>query len=299
MSSESYSGNIKSEIRKHNYKTSSEWAAEMAAICLCSGFQSDLKEEVTHVLCTTEEVADRLVKKKKKAQEVLPSEGPVKIGRRGGSVFQVTFPAIEFDNFITRYLLPDIIVEEISSDERLRRAMLRGAFLARGSMSDPNLRYRIEILCKTDAFVKMLVLLMHAENIQPGTRVLDTTWSIYFKKHDEICDFLVILGAVNQMMELQNIRAQHEVNRMVARSVNLDTWTVRQQSEASARRNQKLQELLDSDKAAKIPKDLLAVARVHLDNPGLSLTELGKLMDPPISKSGMNHRLRKLMDLLD
>ena len=299
MSSESYSGNIKSEIRKHNYKTASEWAAEMAAICLCSGFQSDLKEEEIHVLCTTEEVAERLVLDAKKSQEILPSEGPVKVGRRGGSVYQVTFPAIEFDNFITRYLLPDVIVEEISSDEKLRRAMLRGAFLARGSMSDPNLRYRIEILCKTDAFVKMLVLLMHAENIQPGTRVLDTTWSIYFKKHDEICDFLVILGAVNQMMELQNIRAQHEVNRMVARSVNLDTWTVRQQSEASAKRNQKLQELLNSEKAAKIPKDLLAVAKVHLDNPGLSLSELGKLMDPPISKSGMNHRLRKLMDFLD
>jgi hypothetical protein len=144
----------------------------------------------------------------------------------------------------------------------------------------------------------MLILLMHAENISPMTRVLDVTWSIYFKKHDEICDFLVILGAVNQMLELQNIRAQHDVNSMVARSVILDNWTVKQQSEASAKRTQQLEALLKSDKAARIPRELLEVARVHIDNPGLSLTELGRLMDPPLTKSGMNHRLKKLLDYL-
>ena len=80
--------------------------------------------------------------------------------------------------------------------------------------------------------------------------------------------------------------------------MNLDSWTVRQQSEASAKRTKLLEELLASDKAARIPKELLEVARVHIDNPGASLAELGQLMDPPISKSGMNHRLRKLLDYL-
>ena len=205
---------------------------------------------------------------------------------------------LEFESYITNYLLPDTITDEISSSDLLRRAMLRGAFLARGSMSDPNRTYRIEILCRTDAFVKMLILLMHAENISPQTRVLDVTWSIYFKKHDEICDFLVILGATNQMLELQNIRAQHDVNGMVSRSVNLDNWTVRQQAEASAKRTRQIEQLLASEKAKRIPKELLEVAQIHIDNPGLSLTELGRLMNPPISKSGMNHRLKKLLDYL-
>lgn len=299
MSAETYSLRIKSDIRKTTYKTSEEWAAEMAALCLCCGFSEDLAENIIRVNCPSEAVAQRLVQDRNGSGIEMAAQGPNKIGRRGGSVYEVLFPAIEFENFITTYLMPDVIADEISADESLRRAMLRGAFMARGSMSDPNLRFRIEMLCKTDAFVKMLVLLLHAENIQPATRVLDTTWSIYFKKMDEICDFLVILGAVNLMFELQNIRAQHEVNRMVARSVNLDNWTMKQQSEASAKRTQKLEALLASDQAAKIPKDLLEVARIHIDNPGLSLTELGKLMDPPISKSGMNHRLSKLMDMID
>ena len=85
---------------------------------------------------------------------------------------------------------------------------------------------------------------------------------------------------------------------MVARSVNLDNWTVKQQSEASARRTKQLEKLLSSDKANRIPKELLEVAKIHIDNPGLSLTELGRLMDPPISKSGMNHRIQKLLDYL-
>lgn len=299
MSAETYSLKIKTEIRKISYKTKEEWAAEMAALCLCSGFAEDRIEDTIHVNCTSEEVAQRLVQDAQKSELGMCVTGPNKIGRRGGSVYEVLFPAIEFENFITRYLMPDVIADEISANEAERRAMIRGAFMARGSMSDPNLRYRIEILCKTDAFVKMLILLLHAENIQPLTRVLDTTWSIYFKKHDEICDFLVILGAVNLMFELQNIRAQHDVNRMVARSVNLDNWTMRQQSEASAKRTQKLEQLLASEQAAKLPKELREVARIHIENPGLSLAELGKLMDPPISKSGMNHRLKKLMDMVD
>ena len=293
-----YTQGVKEQILKYSYKSEDEWAAEMAAVCLCSGYDWDREKDKVKILCTTEETAKRLVRDAKMSGTGLVADGPERVGRRGGSVFEVLFAAADFESFITDYLLPDTITDKISSSENLRRAMLRGAFLARGSMSDPNKTYRIEILCKTDAFVKMLVLLMHAENIRPTTRVSDVTWAIYFKKHDEICDFLVILGAVNQMMELQNIRAQHDVNGMVARSVNLDNWTVKQQSEASARRTKQLEKLLSSDKANRIPKELLEVAKIHIDNPGLSLTELGRLMDPPISKSGMNHRIQKLLDYL-
>lgn len=293
-----YTDSVKEQILKNVYKSEDEWAAEMAAVCLCTGYESDREKNLVKVLCTKEETARRLVRDCQMSGTGMTCEGPEKIGRRGGSVFQVLFPATDFESFITDYLMPDTITDRISSSESLRRAMLKGAFLARGSMSDPNRTYRIEILCKTDAFVKMLVLLMHAENIRPMTRVSDVTWAIYFKRHDEICDFLVILGAVNQMMELQNIRAQHDVNGMVSRSVNLDNWTVKQQSEASAKRTRQLEKLLSSEKANRIPKELLEVAKIHIDNPGLSLTELGRLMDPPISKSGMNHRIQKLLDYL-
>ncbi|MBR6255421.1 MAG: DNA-binding protein WhiA [Clostridiales bacterium] len=298
MTRNPYSQDIKEQICKITYKKEDEWAAEMAAICLCTGYDCDREKDLAKVMCTSEEVAARLILDCTRSGTGMKAEGPNKVGRRGGSVYEVLFPSADFESFITDYLLPDVISEKISSSEPLRRAMLRGAFLARGSMSDPNRTYRIEILCRTDAFVKMLILLFHSENISPMTRVLDVTWSIYFKKHDEICDFLVILGAVSQVLELQNIRAQHDVNSMVARSVILDTWTVKQQSEASARRTKDLERLLNSDKAARIPRELLEVARVHIDNPGLSLTELGRLMDPPLTKSGMNHRLKKLLDYL-
>lgn len=298
MTRNPYSQNIKEQILKITYKNEEEWSAEMAAICLCTGYSCDREKDVARVLCTSEEVARRLMLDCEKSGTGMHCDGPQKIGRRGGNVFEVLFSAAEFESFITEYSLPDTITEKISSSEVLRRAMMRGAFLSRGSMSDPNRTYRIEILCKTDAFVKMLILLLHAENIRPMTRVLDVTWSIYFKRHDEICDFLVILGAPNLMMELQNIRVQHVVNSTVTRSVNLDNWTVKLQADASAKRTKQLEELLRSDKAARIPRELLEVAKVHIDNPGLSLAELGRLMDPPISKSGMNHRLKKLLDYL-
>ncbi|MBR2751653.1 MAG: DNA-binding protein WhiA [Clostridiales bacterium] len=295
MSVETPSVEIKKEILKHQYSTSEEWAAEMASICLCSGFSEE--NDIT-VCCPRELVAQRLCEDARKSGKIFPLKEIEKIGRRGGSFYAVTFEKNSFLEFIEPFLTPDTIVEDISENEGVRRAILRGAFLARGSYSDPQKKSRIEILCRTDAFVKPLILLFHAENIEPSTRVSDTTWAIYFKKTDAISDFLVILGAVRQMMELQNVRAQREVNRMVASTVNLDNWTMKQQADASARRTKQLQALLASDKAGRIPKELLDVARLHIDNPGLSLEELGKLMNPPISKSGMNHRLRKLVDML-
>ncbi|MBO4495089.1 MAG: DNA-binding protein WhiA [Clostridiales bacterium] len=296
MSAETPSGEIKKEILKSQYATDEEWAAEMAAICLCSGFSEE--EDLVIVDCPKENVARRLCEDAKKSGRLLPSGEMKKVGRRGGSFYTVPFPKEAFLEFIEPFLMPDTIVEDISEKDEIRRAVLKGAFLARGSYSDPQKKNRVEILCKTDAFVKPLILLFHAENIQPSTRVSDTTWAIYFKKTDAISDFLVILGAMRHMMDLQNIKAQREVNRMVASTVNLDNWTMKQQADASARRTKQLEALLASEKAGRIPKELLDVARLHIDNPGLSLTELGKLMDPPISKSGMNHRLKKLIDML-
>ncbi|MBO4473913.1 MAG: DNA-binding protein WhiA [Clostridiales bacterium] len=298
MSEGAYSQKVKEEICKVSYKTEEEWAAEMAAIILCSGYSFYAEEARVRVRCSNEMAAQRLVSDARLCGRDFALSGPEKVGRRGGSVYEVLLEQETFLAFIDEYLLPDVISERIASDENRRRAMLRGAFLARGSMSDPNRTYRVEMICKTDAFVKMLILLLHAENIRPMTRVNDTSWSIFFKKHEEICDFLVILGAPYLMLELQNIRAQHDVNRMVTRSVNLDNWTMTLQADASAKRTKQLEELLSSEKASRIPRELLEVARIHIENPGASLTELGKLMDPPISKSGMYHRLQKLLDYL-
>ena len=298
MSENEYSRKIKEDIRKITYKSEAEYAAEMAAIILCSGYSIDAAGAWVRVACSNDMAAQRLVSDAKASGTGLMPQGPEKVGRRGGSVYEVLFDEEPFLAFIDTYLLPDVISDQIAEEENLRRAMMRGAFLARGSMRDPNKAFRLEILCRTDAFVKMFVLLLHAENIRPMTRVLDTCWSVYFKKHEEISDFLVILGATNVMLEIQNIRAQHEVNRMVARSVNLDNWTMQRQSEASARRTKQLEELLASEKASRVPRELLKVAQLHIDNPGLSLAELGQMMDPPMSKSGVNHRLRKLLDYL-
>ena len=296
MSEGSLSSQIKSEIVKNQHYSKEEWAAEMAAISLCSGWTEE--NESISVNCARDIVAHRLFLDAQNAGGPCALREVEKVGRRGGSVYLVSFSKNEWDEFIEPYLSPDVIADEISENDEVRRAMLRGAFLARGSFSDPKNKTRIEILCRTDAFVKPLILLFHMENIQPMTRVLDQVWSIYFKKIDEVSDFLVILGAMTQMMELQTIRVQRNVNKMVTSSVNLDNWTMKRQAEASAARTRKLEKLLASEKAGRIPKDLLEVARLHIDNPGLSLTELGRLMNPPISKSGMNHRLNKLIDML-
>ena len=114
MSVETPSVEIKKEILKHQYSTSEEWAAEMASICLCSGFSEE--NDIT-VCCPRELVAQRLCEDARKSGKIFPLKEIEKIGRRGGSFYAVTFEKNSFLEFIEPFLTPDTIVEDISENE--------------------------------------------------------------------------------------------------------------------------------------------------------------------------------------
>ena len=98
------------------------------------------------------------------------------------------------------------------------------------------------------------------------------------------------------MMEFENIRAEKDVKSKVTRTVNCDEGNTKRQAEAAALRNELITRVMESGKANKLPPELRDAAKAHMENPGASLAELGAMMDPPIGKSGMRHRLDKIAE---
>jgi hypothetical protein len=135
------------------------------------------------------------------------------------------------------------------------------------------------------------------EGIEPGITRRGNTCCIRFKNGDYVSDFLGMCGADSARLTFENIRIEHELNKQITRELNCDDGNTRRQAEAGAERYELFDKLLKSDKAKDLPEELLSAARASIENPGASIADLGNMMVPPISKSGMNNRLRKLMNI--
>lgn len=187
--------------------------------------------------------------------------------------------------------------DQLSSSPEFRRNFLKAVFIMCGYCSDPDKAYRIELHMRNLKAVDLAIWMLHADDIEPVKSVKATSAILRFKDGDYVSDFLTLIGASNSMFAFENKRAEHEVNARVQRTYNCDLGNARRKADAGARRTDLFEKLLHSDEASSLPKELRDAALVHINNPGASIAELGRLMDPPIGKSGMNHRLIKLEEI--
>lgn len=192
------------------------------------------------------------------------------------------------------------VPEEAADDDgshRFERYFMRGIFLGCGYVSDPKKTYRAEFHVTNGTCAILTVQALHSLGINASLTSRDNYAQIYFKAGDSVSDFLNYIGAVKAVLEFENIRASKELNRQVSRTFNCDVGNSRRQSEAGASRNEQIEKLMKSPLANSLTPELKEAAIAGLENPGLSIAELGQLMDPPISKSGMSHRISKLLEL--
>lgn len=174
---------------------------------------------------------------------------------------------------------------------------MRGVFLATGYCSDPAKNYRIEFHLENDAIVRLCERMLARWDIEPILKDRTGFTALYFKTGDMVSDFIGHAGATGAMLEFENIRAEKTVSGGVTRVMNCDNGNARRLSDAAAARNNLIKKLMKSPKAAKLTPELRLAADKALGNPGASIAELGQMMDPPIGKSGMSHRLSKLTEM--
>lgn len=187
----------------------------------------------------------------------------------------------------------DILVSNVAC----RRAFLRGAFLARGSVSSPVRNHHLEIAMPTSVDGALVRSLMDIEELKGGLIRRRSSHVAYLKDADEIAEFLRIIGASQAVLDYEDVRARKSLKSSVQRLVNMDRANVSRSVEASLRQVEDIQTIDDVMGLNRLPAALKELARLRLVNRDLSMEELGELLAPPSSKSAVNHRFRRIADI--
>ncbi len=178
-----------------------------------------------------------------------------------------------------------------------KRAFLRGLFLAQGTMSDPEKTYQLEIDCVNEGFAAFTADLLsdldiHAKRIERRGHSV-----VYLKEGDEIVRFLALLQANRSVLDLENIRVVKDVRNVVNRRVNCETANLQKSVSASVSQIEDIRFIEEHIGLEHLPASLREIAIIRLQNPDATIEELGTFLDPPVGKSGVNHRLRRLREI--
>lgn len=175
-----------------------------------------------------------------------------------------------------------------------RRAFLRGAFLSSGSISNPQKSYHFEIVCGNEEKAEQIRKVMVSFEVDAKIVLRKKYHVVYVKESDGIADLLNIMEAHLSLMELENIRILRGISGSVNRKVNCETANLNKTVSAAVEQVRDIQLIEEKRGLDSLPDGLREMAYVRLENPDMPLKELGGLLDPPVGKSGVNHRLRKL-----
>lgn len=180
-----------------------------------------------------------------------------------------------------------------------RRSFIRGAFLASGSISDPEKFYHFEITCSSMAKAGQLRDMIAAFDIEPKIVLRKKYYVVYIKEGNQIADILNVMEAPVSLMEFENIRILREMRGNVNRQVNCETANINKTVSAAVKQMEDIRYIRDKMGFSGLSGGLCAMARIRLERPEATLKELGEALEPPVGKSGVNHRLRKLSRIAD
>ncbi|GAW31374.1 DNA-binding protein WhiA [Carboxydocella sp. JDF658] len=191
----------------------------------------------------------------------------------------------------------DGIADPLLTRDCCKRAYLRGAFLGGGSVNDPERDYHLEIIVDNQEDGEAIVNLLRDLRLKGKLTARKNNFVVYLKEAEQIADFLSLIGANRARLELENARVVKEMRNNVNRLVNCETANLSKTVNAAVRQLENIRLLAERVGLSNLPEGLRQVAEARLNYPDISLKELGELLEPPLSKSGVNHRLRKLEQL--
>lgn len=199
------------------------------------------------------------------------------------------------DNFTV--VEPVFINHRIIQKECCKRAFIRGAFLAAGSISDPNKSYHYEIVCEYEEDAVQMQELLKFFNLDAKIIQRKRNYVTYIKEGNNITDVLNIMGAFVSQMKLYNVMILKGMRNDVNRKVNCETANLNKTIEAAVKQIRDIEYVRDTVGLESLSDGLREVAEIRLKNPDMKLKDIGELLNPPVGKSGVNHRLRKISEL--
>lgn len=187
----------------------------------------------------------------------------------------------------------DINIEE----EEIKKAVVRGSFMASGSLNEPNKKYHLEILFSSKENAEYVFYIIETFGIESKLLKRKEKYSLYIKDSEEISKFLALIGAKKAVLDYEEIRIIREMRSNVNRLVNCETANINKTINVAVSQIADINFIKQKNKFEELPENLKEIANIRLDNPESSLVELGNLLKKPIGKSGVNHRLKKLQEI--
>lgn len=175
-----------------------------------------------------------------------------------------------------------------------KRAFVRGAFLAAGSMSDPEKSYHWEIVCPDNAKAEQLREIVNSFDLDAKIVPRKKCYVVYLKEGSQIVDILNVMEAHVALMNLENVRILKEMRNSVNRKVNCETANINKTVSAAVKQAEDIQYIERTVGFRALSPGLREIAELRLRYPDMALKELGEMLNPPVGKSGVNHRLRKI-----
>ncbi len=191
----------------------------------------------------------------------------------------------------------------ISSDIFLRdccpASFIRGAFLSCGNINDPEKEYRLEFNVKSEKLADELLYLLNSLGINMKKSIRTTSVQLYTKESSVIEDLLTLMGAGRVALDIMDTKIMKSVKNNINRARNCDNANISKTVEASIKQRTAIEYLEKSDRLYSLPQELLDAALLRKNNPEATLKELCKISDTPLTVSGLNHRLSKIIAIYD
>ena len=175
--------------------------------------------------------------------------------------------------------------------------IIRGAYLGGGSINNPENKYHLELGIKKLEDAELLVQALLTFDIKSSMIEKKNEYAIYIKDGEEISKFLALLGANKSVIKFEEIRVQREMNNKINRIVNCESANLNKTINASIEQIEAIKRLKQNHKFENLSDSLKEIATLRLENPNASLVELGQKLKQPVGKSGVNYRLKKIMEI--
>lgn len=218
-----------------------------------------------------------------------------------GKSFVITVKIKEIQEKIKCYIQEDGIhlqepINKQTGEEELR-AIVRGVFLGSGSINNPENKYHLEVMVSNKTNLELMIQILEELNVKVKSMISQNKYSIYIKEGEEISKFLALIGANKAVMQFEDIRIQREMRGKVNRLVNCEAANLNKTINASIEQIAAIKKLQKTGKFNKLDDNLKEIANLRLENPDMSLIDLGKLLQKPVGKSGVNYRLKKIIEI--
>lgn len=191
------------------------------------------------------------------------------------------------------------VPEELLTNDLCRRSYIKGSFMGCGSISDPEKSYHAEFVSSREEQSRGICNLLESYGITGKTIYRKNNYVTYIKESEQISDLLALMGANNAVLDFENVRAVKETRNQINRVINCETANLDKIVDTSMRQINSIKVLKKHKAIDKLPDHLRELAYLRLKHSNASLKELGEMLNPPLGKSGVNHRLRKIEEIAE